>query len=820
MFLEDSDKTALVWHEERISYRRVLQGVNQLALSCREQNYRHVVIFAENRPEWVYAFYAGWLLKATVIPVDHLSTVEDLLYILRDCQPQLIFYSQQTEEVVSSARSQLDYPPELLNLDSFSLSSAEGPCALLPNFSAGDTAVIIYTSGTTGSPKGVMLSFENLLVNIAAVSTEIPIFTRDDRVLALLPFHHIFPLLGSMVAPLAVGAEVVFSPSMSSEDIVATLQRHRLTLMIGVPRLYTLISRSIMAKIGASVVAKTLFRIAALADSLPLSRRIFAKVQHRFGGEMRYLISGGAKLEEETGRNLRTLGFEVLEGFGMTEAAPMITFTRPGEVVVGSAGRAMSGVEIRIVDGEITARGRNIMQGYYQRPEETAEVLRDGWLHTGDLGYLDAQGRLFITGRRKEIIVLSNGKNINPVEIEHKLLALSPMSVELAVYPENDLLQLALVPDFQRLRSEGVTAVEHYFREEVIDRYNRETAPAKRIYGLQLLREELPKTRLGKVKRYLLPEMREKQRAARASVESDDDEVLALIRTFLLEQKGREVQAGDHFELDIGLDSLDRVEFQTFLGHTFGLEVDEEILIHHPTVEKLAALVREKRERTTHTPVEWGGIVREEVELNLPTSWWLHNPLRLLMRGLLTTLFRIRSSGRESLPQQGPFILASNHQSFLDGPLIASFLGKKLSKTTYFFAKKKHLNRKWLRFLAERNNIIVVDIDHNLRQSIQKLASVLKSGKSIIIFPEGTRSRNGAVGDFRKTFAILAVELGVPIVPVAIEGAYAALPREERLPHFFQQITVTFLPPLYPRGEGYDEITTAVRSRIEAAVEK
>ncbi|NJK95415.1 MAG: long-chain fatty acid--CoA ligase [Bacteroidales bacterium] len=234
--------------------------------------------------------------------------------------------------------------------------------------------------------------------------------------------------------PLSTGGTIAISPSMVSEDILSTLRQNKVTLVIGVPRLFAAIRGGMMDKIRKKAIARFLFNIAQKVDTLRFSRFIFGSVQRKFGGNIRYLVSGGAALDTDVARDLRTVGFEVLEGYGMTEAAPMITFTRPGRVKIGSPGEALYCTKIEIRDGEIVVSGLNVMKGYLDKPEETADVIRDNWLYTGDLGYIDEKGFLYITGRKKEIIVLSNGKNINPVEIEDQLLKTHPVVKEVGVF--------------------------------------------------------------------------------------------------------------------------------------------------------------------------------------------------------------------------------------------------------------------------------------------------------------------------------------------------------------------------------------------------
>lgn len=419
MFIKNSDNVALIWKDETYSFTDILRHAHFYS-TLFDQKTKKIAIFSENRPEWVFAFYAGWKNDAIVVPIDFLASAEEVAFIINDCQPEQIFYSQKTKAVLDDALKSVEHKYaahcfEDQRYDSNDFSSDEIDADDITK-----TAVIIYTSGTTGSPKGVMLSFDSLLANIEAVSEVIPIYTDFRTVLALLPFHHIFPLVGSMIAPLKVGGKIAFSPSINSEDIIATLQKNAVNITIGVPRLYAAIHKGIMDKIDAHFITRALFKTAKFINSRAFSRTLFKTVHQKFGGHIEYMVSGGAKLDEDVARGFKALGFEMLEGFGMTEAAPMITFTRPGKWKIGSAGQAMPNLEVEIRDGEIVARGRNIMQGYYNRPAETAEVLKDGWLHTGDLGTIDKKGYLRITGRKKEIIVLSSGKKFNPEESEKK----------------------------------------------------------------------------------------------------------------------------------------------------------------------------------------------------------------------------------------------------------------------------------------------------------------------------------------------------------------------------------------------------------------
>ncbi|MBN1302424.1 MAG: AMP-binding protein [Melioribacteraceae bacterium] len=815
MFLKNHNNTAIVNGDQKISYDQLISEINYYSSLTKSISADKVAIFAENSPGWIYTLYSAWKNESTVVPIDFMSTAEDVFYILNDCKPEIVFTSLQCEDVLSSAIENLDYKPEVFVIDNIESPSHKYDNLDFPDFDDDKTLLIIYTSGTTGSPKGVMLTKLNLLTNLLAVTNVIRIYTKDDRMLVLLPLHHIFPLLGTIVAPLYVGATIALSPSMSGEDIMNTLQANKITLVLGVPRLYALIRKGIKDKINKSVIAKLLFSIAEKVNSRSFSKKIFKQVHQKFGGHVKHMICGGAAFDIDVARDYKTLGFEILEGFGMTEAAPMITFTRPGRVKIGSPGEVLPASEIKIIDGEICAKGPNIMKGYYNRPEETSEVLIDGWLHTGDLGYLDEEGFLFVTGRRKEIIVLSSGKNINPEEVEQKLTG-SDMVSEAAVFLKDEQLHAVIVPDFVKMKELEVSNYEEAFRWKVIDKYNQKVTPYKKISGFTLYNEPLPRTRLSKLKRFMLSELIvNSNKNKSADVIEPDTEEYRIIKNFLSQQKDITIHPKDHIEMDIGLDSLDKVTLQVFLQSTFGVVLKDEHLMQYSTVEKLAEFIAESKSKIEVEEINWGEILQEKIPLKLPESWLTWSVFKFVSKLVLRVYFRLKVDGQEKLPE-GPIIITPNHQSFYDGMFVSIFLKNKLFRKTYFYAKEKHVANKLMKFIADKHNIIVLDINKELKQSLQKMAAVLEKGKSLIIFPEGTRTTDGSLGKFKKTFAILSKELNVPIVPVSIKGAFEALPKGKLIPKPFKKIRIKFLDPVYPENHSYENLTNIVFNKLRS----
>ncbi len=809
------NKTAITYGTDHISYGQLMGKIGQFAELYNLAPGDKVAIFMENRPAWIYSFYSVWKNKNIAVPVDYLATADEVAFILSDCKPGVIFTSSASEAVIREAVEKAAIQPKIILANQIEkINENINTDGSLPDVNVNDTAVIIYTSGTTGSPKGVMLSYDNLKANLEGVAERIKIYTAERRTLILLPLHHIFPLVGTMLAPLYARGSVSISPSMASPDIIKTLQDNKINILIGVPRLYAAIRKGIKDKINASGLARALFALARKINNKTFSKTLFKTVHQKMGGSLQFLVSGGAALDPEIASDYQTLGFEVLEGYGMTEAAPMITFTRPGRVVIGSPGEALPGTEIKIVDGEITASGRQIMQGYYNQPEETARIVRDGWLYTGDLGYLDDKGYLFITGRKKEIIVLSNGKNINPSELESKLEEYALVR-ECGVFFRDDLLQAIIVPEKSTIGQPEEKSIEDIIRWNVIDDFNHHVSAYKKIMRFHITDQELPRTRLSKLQRFKLEELAQQsdQKQEDDSGREPDFEEYRMITDYLSREKGRDVLPHHHLEMDLGLDSLDKVGFETYLHQTFGVSIQPQEMIRFNNVHLLAEHVREAKTKVDEQKINWRDILREKVNLQLPKTWATGSLMVHVFKLFFKIYFKFKGRGMEKIPE-GPFIIAPNHQSFFDALFVASYLQTKQIKKTYFYAKEKHVNNPWLKFLANRNNIIVMDLNNDLKASIQKMAEVLRRNKNLIIFPEGTRTKSGKLGQFKKTFAILSRELDIPVVPVSIKGAHEALPKGSLFPRPFKKVEIEFLDPVYPGENSYESLAGKVKDQI------
>ena len=823
LLTKSSDKVALAGLDFSFAYNEVLRRANAIS-KCFGANPERIAIFAENSPSWVFALYGAWLSGATVVPIDAKSSADELAFILEDAEPEAICADSANLQLTKDVCARLQKAPRIVDIDSPDIAKN---CDASPSEirrELEDLALIVYTSGTTGNPKGVMLTFANLSANMEAVA-QAKYYTPGIRVLAMLPFHHILPLMGTLIMPLSIEGKLVFPRSLSPAEISGALQKHPVDMIISVPRFYELMHANIMAKISESKLASALFSAAKLINCRKFSEVLFSSIHKKFGGQVKFWISGGAALDKKVWRDMDILGFGIREGYGMTECAPIITFPRIGNIRIGSPGQALPGIEIRIVDGEIAVRGGNVTRGYYKRPEETAESIRNGWLFTGDLGYLDDDGFLFITGRRKEIIVLANGKNLNPAEMEAAISKYSADILECGVLMYNNTLHaiVRVPPEFRAMHGEE-GALEK-IRNEAILPYNRATAPYKRIIRLSLTTDEFPRTRVGKLKRYHLSAYLDGSAKSPASDAPEPaGEVYGKLRAMLASQLSVPPRPDAHMEMDLGLDSLGKISVQSFVKENFNVDIGERDFERHNTLRKLSEYIDETRDKSFEHELKnitWHDIINAKPYPEIIAPNFFHFATIIFMRTLCGICYKLSTKGFESASNDSPQIIAPNHQSYLDGLFITQKFSKTQLYKTYFFAKlRKILKSGLLRKFADRSNVIVMDINDNVSESIRKLAQALRRGNKVVVFPEGTRTKDGLISEFKQSFAILAKEMRVPVVPVAIRGAYEALKPGATLPSLGAKVNVTYLPEMrIGEDESCEDFSERVRAAIESAWE-
>jgi long-chain acyl-CoA synthetase len=880
-------------HLESVTYSELHRMAESVGRWITDHGYTHgsrLAIFADNHPRWVAAYLGIIASGCAAVPLDTALHTDQVSKLLKDSGASAVFVDAKHVPIVRPAAGVLKVG--ILLMDPDRLKDSTNPTDWLANlpdvFAAGpgsfkpapakddDLASLIYTSGTTADPKGVMLTHANFLGEVEAVFNWVDI-GPDDALLGVLPLFHILAQMANLLLPLVKGSRVVYLETLNTTELMRALKERNITAFAVVPQFFYLIHDRIfqeVAKRGA--VTRNIFAGMVAFNrvlrklGMNAGRVFFRKIHDTLGPRMRYLVTGGSRFDPEIARNFRDLGIDILQAYGLTETTAAVYANAPNDNVIGSVGQALKGIEGKIVNpqpqedgtppvGEVALRGPVVMKGYWNRPDATAAAMRDGWFHTGDLGYFDAHQNLFLTGRQKEVIVLSNGKNLYPDEIEAHYLK-SPFIKELAVLglegkAGEDRLHAVIVPNFDALRQRKVVNAKEVIRYD-IESLSQRLPSTKRIGSYEIWQDDLPRTTTRKIKRYEV----EKRAKANQGKKLENGSELPSEKPLSPEENawldGAEVQralkilraaapnapAGilptHNLELDLGLDSMQRIEVLSQMERELGGHVDESQLAEIYTVRELIDALLASAAAGESGPREgfagWKAILAEEptdpdvlaLAKDAPgfnTIWY---PIARLIDLLARDLFRLRVTGLENLPAHGPFILSSNHQSYLDPVVLAGVVPREILKNSFAVGTSEIFGQGFMRRLARWIRVIVVDPDANLVPAMRAGAFGLRHGRILVLYPEGERSINGTPRIFKKGAAILSIHIQVPIVPIAIEGFYDAWPRGKNFIQKLAPLKMVFGKPILPppeseaSEEAYEELTAEVKAKIVAMWEE
>lgn len=822
-FIYDRNKTAVIYGDREYSYKEIITGTKYYSTLLKMEKEGKIAITMENRPEMICSIFSVWNSKNTAIVLDSGYTGEQFAYAFSDSEPRYIFTSKKIYERVKEGVELSQKNIEIIVVDDIVI-----PKDFVPdNYEVviedmEKVALLLYTSGTTGNPKGVMLTFNNLESNIKAVR-EIELVNDQDRVLAILPYHHILPLNLTMLMPMYFGTFLVILDELSSEALKSALKKYKISVIIGVPRVWEMLHKAIMGKINSNFVAKKLFNLCKKINSVGLSKKVFKKVSDELGGCMRVIVSGGAKLDPEVSADFKTLGLPIIEGYGLTETSPIIAFNRPKNNVIGSAGQLIPDIEVKIAeDDEILVRGANVMKGYYKNPKATSEAIdSEGWFHTGDLGKFEGDS-LFIIGRKKEMIVLSNGKNINPGDIESTIIKDTDLIKEIAVMEYNNHLMAVVYPDFDLIKRRKIANIKETLKWEIIDKYNVTAPKYRKILEIKIVKEELPKTKLGKIRRFMLKDFLAKAdedlketnvKKEPVTIPEDIVSEYETLKKYLESAFNVEVEPDSHLELDLGLDSLDIVEILSFIETNFGVKIVEEQFSNLKNILEIAKFIKENGGEYHEESMDWKSILNQDIDVALPKCSFMTRFTRILFKPIFMLYFHLHKLDTDKIPDRAA-IYVGNHQSYLDALIFNQAMAGKKLKDTYYIAVAVHFDTPLRRYLADRGNIIIIDINKNLKETLQVSAKVLREGKNLVIFPEGARTRDGELQEFKKTFAILSKELNIPVVPFGIRGAYESMPYGSSFPKS-SPIDIKFFDEIEPENLTIEEIVKEARSEIQ-----
>ena len=759
-----------------------------------------VIFWAPNQPDWVAALFGTFIAGGVAVPLDVRSSRDFIQRVVTQTEPVLGFagpsQAAQLREMEIPAYS-FDAIPLHPN------GRHQGPPV-----TGSDVAEIIFTSGTTGDPKGVVLTHRNIAANVEAGIAVIPI-ARDTRMLSLLPLSHMFEQVGGCFAPLHVGAAVCYPASRQPAALSRTMQEWKPTFIMGVPQVLALLMTGIEREATARGRMGLLNRLRKVAAPLPpiMRRRLFSSVLSRFGGSLDFIASGGAAIDPDVQLKWEAMGIAVVEGYGTTECSPIVTINPRNDRRLRSVGRPLPGQQIRIAgDGEVLTRGPNVFQGYWNNPEATAATLEDDWYHTGDLGYIE-DGYLYLKGRKKDLIVLSDGQNVYPDDIE-TVLRHQPGVADAVV------LGLREGPDVRLhaviVESEPGTATA------AVRLANEQLDARQQILGWTIWPEDdFPRTHTLKVRRPLVEaHLKEHRRAPSAVPQQElEDPLLKIIAA--VRRTDHPLAEDANLGADLGLDSLGRVELLSAIEDDIGVYIDDTEVGPQTTIAQLRVMAaRSERKVRMH---------------RFPT-WPRWRPVRWLRRAITSAIlfpflrlgYSVEVRGRQRFQTvDEPCLIISNHNMHLDQSVLLRAMPHRFRQRVAIAAAASDIFGNRLRgfgasFLG--NAFPFAKEGSGVRESLEYVAKMLDEGWNVMIFPEGKLTVMGPTQPFKSGTGLLAVETGVPVLPMRIDVLRPGFYEGKWLPHPRARVRVSIGEPVrFPQGTSYAEATAKLEEAVRTA---
>lgn len=801
-FFEDysgSSESFLVYDDGfrsyRFSYRETAAAARGFAAELRRRGIgagEKVMVWSENRPEWIFALWGCLLQGVVLVPVDYRSSPALLVKIAGVTAARLVLLGGEVA------------PPPDLTAPTLPLNSLSGKDGV-PDHAVAVTrdtlAQIIFTSGATAEPKGVMITHRNILANIVPVEREIHKYRkyarpfRPIRFLNLLPLSHLFGQAMAAFIPPMLPGEVVFMRGHNPKEIVRQVHSRRISVVVCVPKILEVLREYIIAIVPEA------------AEEPPAGEEWwrrwwrYRRVHRALGWKFWSFVVGAAPLDPELEQFWSRLGYVVIQGYGLTETAPIVTLNHPFHARKGSVGKPIAGVEVRIADdGEVLVRGENVTSGYYQAKGETQLAFQDGWFHTGDIGSLDAEGRLQIRGRKKEMIVTPEGLNVFPEDVERVLAEIRGVRDSAVIGKDRVHAVLLLEPGAQ------VSDIVRQANARLEDHQQVRTASV-------WPGEELPRTEgTRKLKRGQIAAWAAGQ--AEPAAGTGQSGVLAKY-------------APDTPIAELGLSSLERIALMMALEQQGEGSIDEAAFTSAKTVGDLTALARQPRAPAAE-PFEFPKWNR---------SWWadalrrINLPLWILP--LARIFARVRAEGLENLRDlEGPVLFASNHQSYFDGPSILMAMPSKWRYRVGIATRKEFFNAHFHprqqgfgAWFTNTLNYVLASLFFNIfplpqreagaKQALEYIGDLATDGWSTLIFPEGRMTDAGEIRNFQPGVGMMAARLGIKVVPVRITGLDKVLNRTAHFPTP-GRVTVRFGQALTFDTHDYSAVARQVEEAVRA----
>jgi long-chain acyl-CoA synthetase len=814
-FEDRGEKTAFV---HRTNSRRFVYSYSRLSeLSIRMAEWLgrngiekgdRVTIWAPNSPWWAISFWGCVLRGVIVVPVDFSSGKERAETIVSLTESKLIIQSRYKAERIGSVKNvlieDLEYEipptkPEFSKKDRVKTKK-------------GDIAEIIYTSGTTGDPKGVVLTHKNIITNLLQVNQRIAL-KPEYRFLSLLPLSHMFEQIGDFLSPLHRGSLIVYLDTLKPSAIVNALKKERISVIVTVPRFLQVLKNSIERELETKHLLKVFLGLTAVSKHFPLfaKRIIFFPVRRAFDRRFAFFVSGGAALETELAEFWSQLGFKVIEGYGITECSPVLAVNDERKQVFGSVGPAIPGVDLKVEDNEILAKGDNVFPGYFENEAATREAFtEDGWFKTGDLGFFDGEKNLHIKGRKKEVIITSAGINIYPDDIEPVLNRIKGVKESCVIglaREEGEEVHAVLILDGSGRAAEKIV-LEANGRLDPLQQISRFTVWPGR---------EFPKTNTLKIQRF---KVRERIVAPADGKQGKDssDKLIYIVSQVTGTAPGK-IKETSLLSGDLGLNSIARLELANCLEREFRMDVEDTIIDQRMTVGDLRKFV-ESRGKTSFRyrlrPWTNTAIVR----------WFRRCADLVLNERIFRYLAKTETTGIENLQgNREPVLFAANHISYFDTSAIYYALPKDkryrvsvAAGDDFFFNGNggilgKILRRIMYEYSSLCFNAFILPEKAGFRRIMEHMGTLIERGVSLLYFPEGGLTRNGVPLPFQPGIGLIVKELRVPVVPIKLEGLESIIAPDTALIRR-GTVKVKFGKPICFTRESPAEITKKIRAAI------
>jgi len=786
-----------IYRRKTLTYRQIYRHSISFCSYFRERKIKKgdkILIYLPNSRDYASILWACALSGVIAVPIDFNVKPEFAEKIYHQVNAKLIFCSIYKNVGIKN-KFYSEEIPAILNSKKYSAAESIINKKLKPS----DIFEIVYTSGTTSEPKGVVLTNENLYSDIVAMRKMITFDLKNKAILSLLPLSHLFEQTAGFFCPIERGVSIVYIQSRKPSNIIQAIKEEKIRAMITVPLFLDSMKEKIEFEAERAGKLESLrYNLKAFSQlPKPFKRAVFRKITKNFPN-LQYFFSGGAELSAETEEFWDNLGLTVLQGYGLTEASPVVSCNSSRTRKFGTVGKPLENIEVKIDDGEIIVRGKNVFKGYYKNQGKTHETLKSGWLQTGDLGTIDEEGFLRIIGRKKNVIISPSGLNIYPEDIEKVLSRFSELKEAVVLGLDSGKKIIAAIIPSRKLSEKEISSL--------LAEINSKLQSHQLLSEIYIWHDsEFPKTSTLKIKRGLVHEGILSNKSLKSSEQQSSDKLINIISEVC--QKPAKSMKENSGLVNFGLDSIKRIELSIKIEEAFGVDFDEDSVTEKTTLEDLRQIIK-KHEKS-----------KSESGINGFNSKFLNWPrlaLQYLTFLLLKPWYSLEIKGRENIPKENSIFIA-NHASHFDTPLLLKSFPVKRRKSLfiagakdYFF--KSRFKGNSLRLLF---NVFAFSRTKNIKQSLLDFGKIIDKNGSILIFPEGTRSITGEIAEFKSGIGLLAQNMQVPVVPVRIIGTHSILPKGKTFPKRGKVKIVFGKPRVFNKTQSMHEISRELKSEIE-----